>query len=175
MKNIILISLSFVFFLSCNNTKSNSVEKLNHTLEGCTFYVLEERVNFYNYYAYVKEIKLDFISSNRVEARMTFYADVNGYKIIKDTTNESVIFEYKYEKGFLELPKLNLITRVNVLSNGVLRMNTGDFFYPTSIVKFLDTDSAFNRVNQTTKDNMGSIYKNFFKKTMQGINNSEIY
>lgn len=167
-KNIFLVCVSasiilaIIIFSSCTNSKQQSIDKLKKTLVGNTFYILDERIDFSNYDASVKEIKLDFFSPNKLEARMTFYADALGYQT--DTTEESAIIEYKYEDGLFELPSFNLIAKAKVLDNGSIKLSTGDILYTTSIVNFLSTDSAFNRVNETTKNDMGSIYKDFLKK-----------
>jgi hypothetical protein len=164
---IVLVSSLVVLLLTFSCTDPNSKTKQKKNLIGSTFYVLDEKVNTPSYYASIKEIKLDFFNSDKVEATMTLYADPLGYKIIKDSA--SVIYDYKYENGLLELPKLNnLIARVKMLDNGTIRTNGGEYLYPSSIVNFLGTDSALSRVRENAKSN---IELTFFEHCIDKPNN----
>lgn len=167
--NIIMSVIFIVLIVSCNS----------NGLVGKKLYVLDGKIEYSTYYGSLKEMELNFISNDKVETRMTMYADAMGYRFIGDTTSEvsSKIYSYKYQDGILELPSLNLIAKINFIEDGKVKTNEGEYLYPTSIVTFLGTDSAYGRLKDDPKGNLARFFKNYIKKkskTLIRIENGNI-
>ncbi|OJW30412.1 MAG: hypothetical protein BGO54_13325 [Sphingobacteriales bacterium 46-32] len=127
-------------------------------------FVLDGKISS-EYYASLKEIRLDFISADKVEAKMTMYADALGYRVISDhKETESKIFSYSYESGLLSVPNFNLTSKLDFLGNGDIVTNENEYLYHTSIVDYLGTDEAFERLKQNSKGNFAALFKSFLEK-----------
>jgi len=116
--SFIILALGLTFS-SCNS---------NNSLVGKKYYVLDGKIDYSTYYASLKEIQLEFITNDKLGARMTFYADAMGYNIIDSSTTSGAmkIYSYKFENGFLELPALKLLVKTEFLENGDIKANGGD-------------------------------------------------
>lgn len=134
------------------------------SLVGKRYYVLNGNINSL-YYASLKEIQLDFISSDKLEVKMTMYADASGYKLISDKKDtESKIFNYSYDSGFLSVPQFGLTSRLTELDNGDFVTNENEYLYATSIVDILGTKEASDRLEQSSRGGAAKVFKKFIEK-----------
>lgn len=147
-----------LFVVSCN------IIGTGNSLKGEKYYLLTGNIS--GYFATLKEIELNFISNDKVEARTLLYADAFGYNITNDSSTEgsSKIFNYKYEDGILELPDFKILAKLEFLDEGKIKTNEGEYFYPNSIIPLIGTKEADQRLNESSK------YKAFtsiFKRMLQ--------
>ena len=158
---IIFCVIFVVFVLSCNN----------NSLVGKRLYVLNGKIDYSTYYASLKELELNFIDNDKVETKMTMYADAMGYRIINDSSAdiETKIYSYKHQDGILELPALSLLVKINYNEKGKIKTNEGEYLYMTSIISLLGTPAAFERVKEDSKDNQSVIFKNFLNNPVKSL------
>jgi hypothetical protein len=140
---VIFLMAIIIFTSSCGS----------NVLSGRTFYLLDEEMNYTTLYSFIKEMRLKFINDDKVEIKMTLYADPTGYQIIdednKSELGETRIFSYTCEKGMFEIPSLNLIEKIEVLDDYDIALNGGDeYLYHTSTVDLLGTDGVYKRLSQ---------------------------
>jgi hypothetical protein len=138
----------------------------NNQLVGKTYYLINGHISN-NYYASLKEVKVTFISSDKIESSVILYADALGYCI--EDTSITKIGSYKYKDGILELPGFTLLIKLEFLDNGDIRTNEGEVFYQTSIVGLLGTKDAYERINRDPKGNKIDIFNGFLDKPCKPI------
>lgn len=148
------------FLLSCNS----------NGLKGKKYYLLTTGTS--EYVTQLKEMELNFISNDKVETKMLLYANDFGYKTISDTSeeSESKIYSYKYENGIFEMPDFKVLAKLDFLSDGRIRTNEREYFYPTSIIPLLGTEVADERVDESAKSKtLARIYKEILKKPLKPL------
>lgn len=154
--SVLLVTL----LISCNNNE----------LKGKRYYLLTGGASVYG--TQLKEMELNFISNDKAEAKMLLYANDFGYKTISDTSaeSESKIYSYKYENGFFEIPDFKVFANLIFLSDGRIKTNEGEYFYPTSIVPLLGTKEADKRVDESTKSKvLARIFKEILRKPWEQL------
>lgn len=133
----------------------------SNDLVGKTYYLINGHISR-EYYATLKETKLTFISSDKVEAAPILFADAMGYRI--EDSSITKIVSYKYENGILELPDFGLMNKLGFLDDGNIRANDGEVFYQNSIVSLLGTNEAYDRISQDAKGNKMTVFKGFLDR-----------
>ncbi len=125
-------------------------------IEGKTYYLLSIVSD-----AQIMEVQLTFQADNVVESKVSLSADVNkcvNYKNTPALLYKSKMFHYSFANGTLEIPELNVLQKIKVVSGGNIAFNNGATFYSTSIVEYLNTTEAIKRINAIAFPDMAKYY-----------------